>query len=283
MPWISTGSGRGALLPLFAIGCFVGFLINHTSPRSLLLALSTLSMFTASDFFPQVNQPFWSLMLEIWFSALTPVLLLAAWRFGYRRLLGAVILAALAVRLVGAQVPFATVLENPVKDSVPARIDDFVIGVVIARLYAGGRLREAPQWLWMVGAALIVASAFAWDLVMQGRLPLLARAFLNLPTSAGLACVLMSCLAERSRAAAALSWWPLRVAGAMCFSLYCWHYWVVQAVDPNSLQIRQVLMFLSITIGISLLSYRFIEFPRRPWRSLLRLEDRVTFPMAAAP
>jgi hypothetical protein len=39
------------LLPLFAIGCFVGYLVNHTTFSSLLLALTTASVFT-SDFYP---------------------------------------------------------------------------------------------------------------------------------------------------------------------------------------------------------------------------------------
>lgn len=262
------------LLPLFAIGCFVGYLVNHTSFSSLLLALTTMSMFTASDFYPQVNQPFWSLMLEIWFSILIPVLIIAATRFGYRRVLAIAIAVALLVRLVGTQLPFATVLQNPVKDSVLGRIDDFMIGVVVARLYVGGQLRETPRWLFALGIMFVVVSALGWDLTLQGNLPAATRAFLNLATSSGFACVLMSCLGERSRGAVLLSWRPLRVAGAMCFSLYCWHYWVMQATNPNSLQIKAGVTFLLITAGVSLLSYKFIEFPRTTWRTLMRMEGQ---------
>src|SRR5262249_46516944 len=39
------------LLPLFAIGCFVGYLVNHATLGSLLLALTTMSMFSADEFF----------------------------------------------------------------------------------------------------------------------------------------------------------------------------------------------------------------------------------------
>ena len=48
------------LLPLFAIGCFVGYLVNHATLGSLLLALTTMSMFSADEFFPHVNGPFWT-------------------------------------------------------------------------------------------------------------------------------------------------------------------------------------------------------------------------------
>lgn len=270
------------LLPLFAIGCFVGYLVNHATFSSLLLALTTMSMFTASDFYPQVNQPFWSLMLEIWFSMMIPILIIAAWRFGYWRVLAVAMAVALTVRLVGTQLSFTTVLQNPVKDSVVGRIDDFMIGVVVARLYVGGQLREAPQWLFALGVMFVVLSALGWDLTLQGNLPAATRAFLNLATSTGFACVLMSCLGERSRAAVLLSWRPLRVAGAMCFSLYCWHYWVMQATDPNSLQVKAAATFLLVTVAVSLLSYKFIEFPRRTWRTLMRMEGQQRFPVIAS-
>lgn len=66
----------------------------------------------------------------------------------------------------------------------------------------------------------------------------------------------------------ATSWRPLRVVGAMCFSLYCWH---VQVSNPNSLEISRVGLFLLTTAGITILSYRFIEFPQKTWRALLML------------
>ena len=261
------------LLPLFAIGCFVGYLVNRTTPASLILSLTTLSMFDWNEFFPRVNGPFWTLMLEIWFSMLLPALMILAARFGYWRILAAALAVALATRIVGAQFAYISVTINPVKDSVLGRIDDFVIGIVIAKLYVDGRLREVPRWLCSCGVALVVASALGWDLAAQGILPTTTRAFLNLPTSVGFACVVMSCLAERSRIAGVVTLWPLRVAGAMCYSLYCWHYWVMQATGPNALTLGTVGRFLLITAAVSLLSYRFIEFPQAAWRFLLRLED----------
>src|SRR5262249_61877942 len=36
------------LLPLFAIGCLVGYLVNHATLGSLLLALTTMSMFSTN-------------------------------------------------------------------------------------------------------------------------------------------------------------------------------------------------------------------------------------------
>ena len=260
------------LVPLFAIGCFVGYLVNHTGPAPLLLALTTFSMFDPHQFVPAVNGPFWTLMLEIWFSILMPVLLILAVRFGYWRVLAAAVALALMTRILAVQFTFAGLTIDPIKDSVPARIDDFVIGIVVAKLYVDRRLRSAPRWLGLYGAALVVSSAIGWDLIVQGNCPASLRVFLNLPTAIGFACLLISCLSEHSPVAAIVSAWPLRVAGAMCFSIYCWHYWIMQATDPNSLRFGRAVLFLAITGAVSLLSYKFIEFPQRSWRSLLRLE-----------
>ena len=265
------------LLPLFAIGCFVGYVVNHATLGSLLLALTTMSMFSADEFFPHVNGPFWTLMLEIWFSISLPALMIAAVRFGYWRVFAAAAATALIIRLVGTQLSFAAFpgpYINPLKDSVPARIDDFVVGMVVAKLYRDGHLREASQWLFVPGVAVVVLSAIGWDLIAQGIAPRWVGGVLNLVTSTGFACVLMSCLAPWSGAGRAASWRPLRVVGAMCFSLYCWHFLIVQASNPNSLEIRRVGLFLLTTAGIALLSYRFIEFPQRTWRSLLMIEQK---------
>jgi peptidoglycan/LPS O-acetylase OafA/YrhL len=60
----------------------------------------------------------------------------------------------------------------------------------------------------------------------------------------------------------------------MCFSLYSWHFLVVQVSNPNSLEIRQVGLFLLTTAGMAFLSYRCIEFPQKTWRSLLMIEQK---------
>jgi peptidoglycan/LPS O-acetylase OafA/YrhL len=263
------------LLPLFAIGCFVGYLINHTTLDSLLLALTIMSMFSTNEFFPHVNGPFWTLMLEIWFSISLPALMIAAVRFGYWRVFAAAAATALIIRLVGTQLSFSAFpgpYINPLKDSVPARIDDFVAGMLVAKLYRDGHLREALQWLFVPGAAVVVLSGIGWDLIAQGIAPRWVGGALNLVTSTGFACVMISCLTPRSSTGRVASWRPLRVVGAMCFSLYCWHFLVVQVINPNSLEIKRIGLFLLATAGISILSYRFIEFPQKTWRSLLMVE-----------
>jgi hypothetical protein len=91
---------------------------------------------------------------------------------GYWRVFAAAAATALIVRLVGTQLSFPAFpgpYINPLKDSVPARIDDFVIGMVIAKLSCDGHLREASQWLFVPGVAVVVQSGIGWDLIAQGE------------------------------------------------------------------------------------------------------------------
>ena len=124
-----------------------------------------MSMLIPDEFFPHVNGPFWTLMLEIWFSISLPALMIAAVRFGYWRVIAAAAATALIIRLVGTELSFPAFPAphiNPLKDSVPARIDDFVIGMVVAKLYRDGHLREALQWLFVPGVAIMVLSGISW-------------------------------------------------------------------------------------------------------------------------
>ena len=267
------------LLPLFAIGCLVGYLLKHPPLDSLLRALTTMSMFSADEFFPRVNGPFWTLMLEIWFSISLPALMIAAARFGYWRVFAVAAATALIVRLFGTQLHFPDPHINLLKDSVPARIDDFIVGMLIAKLYRDGQLRTL-RWLCLPGLALVLISGLSWDLIVQGTASRWLGGLLNLITSTGFACVIISCLAQHSISARAISWPPLRVIGAMCFSLYCWHFLIVEMTNPNSLEIGRVALFLLTTAGISLLSYRFIEFPQKSWRSLLIAKENESSKLA---
>jgi hypothetical protein len=50
--------------------------------------------------------------------------------------------------------------------------------------------------------------------------------------------------------------------------------------NPNSLEIGRVGLFLLTAAGISLLSYRFIEFPQKSWRSLLIAKENESSKLA---
>jgi len=93
-----------------------------------------------------------------------------------------------------------------------------------------------------------------------------------------LAAVIIAALVPQTRLAMVLSWRPLQVAGMMCYSLYIWHWpvleWVAadRAVMSAPMFAGVIAAFLALTVALAALSYRFIEFPRTgDWRRLFLL------------
>ncbi len=268
------------LLPLFGVMAIVSYLVGAVRGfdriGSLLLTLSTASMFTTREFFPKINGSFWSLMVEIWFSVLFPFLLLALRRFPWVGVVLPILILAILVRIVGAYFPFADNHTNPVKDFVVARMDDFLAGMILASLYAQHKLPEQHNGLMFVaGWTTIIATAFCWDLRMQGIVPLFAVAFFNNLSQVGFGLILVSVL-QSGWPRVMVSIWGLRVLGAMCFSVYCWHGLLITPVlqlEPFNLVAQ--FQYWCALILLSSLTYRFIEFPEeRSLAKLFRLAER---------
>ena len=262
------------LLPLFVFMAIISYLVGAARGfdrlGSLLLALSTASMFTSSEFFPKINGSFWSLMVEIWFSGLFPFLLLALLRYRIVVVVLPILVMASIVRIAGAYFPFFDIHTNPVKDFFVARVDDFLVGMVLAYLFAKQRL---PQYrsslMFVVGWATIIATAFLWDLRMQGIVPQFAVAFFNNLSQVGFGLILVSVL-QFGWPRVLVSIWGLRVLGAMCFSVYCWHgLLITPTLRLEPLDLIAQFEYWCVLILLSSLTYRFIEFPHE--RSLAKL------------
>ncbi len=267
------------LMPLFVFMAFVGyaFTVKRGNPEtgSLLLTLSTLSMFTKHQFFPTINGPFWSLAVEIWFSVLCPFILLKMMKGGPIKIAAFIAAIALLVRLVGTQVVFENNQVNPVKDFLVARMDDFALGMVIAILYARGRLPKLSDGHSLVGVCAILIAAILWD--FQGSLPSFAAALFNLPLQVGVALVLIAALSEAPATKSLLTTRPLRLAGAMCFSLYCWHSMLIgPGISDHPFSLKSNMIFWTCLIVLASFTYRSIEFPKVPLRALFLMPDRGT-------
>ena len=262
------------LLPLFVFMAIVSYLVSAARgsdyPQSLALTLTTASMFTTSEFFPRINGSFWSLMVEIWFSVLFPLLLMALQRWRYAYVALPVILISISMRIAGAYFPFVDVHTNPVKDFVVARLEDFLVGMLIAYFYAHRKLPQHRGGLMFVaGWMTIVFTAYLWDLRMQEAIPLFWVAGFNNLSHLGFDMILISVL-QPGLPRAWLGVWGLRVLGAMRYSLYCWHGLLVTRnlqLSPFDLELQ--LQFWFLLILLSSLTYRFIEFPHE--RSLAKL------------
>jgi len=249
------------LYPLFTIVCVVGMIVFSAPLWSVPFTLSTLHLFSPSEFLPRANPAFWSLSVEIWFSAAMPLLLFLGWRFGYGRVAFSALMVSITIRLIGSQFIFPQV--NPIWSSAFACGDTFVFGILIAKLYASGW--RAPRYTILIGAVGLVASMIGWD-AMSGNGPTyMASAFTMAIGTLGLAAIVAACLSDRSTFARMISVWPLRLLGAMCFSVYSWHLIVLHFVDPTN-GITASLAFWVILICLSFFSYRLIEFPKSTFR-----------------
>ncbi|HZK89595.1 MAG TPA: acyltransferase [Stellaceae bacterium] len=260
------------LAPLFFIASVVAWLLTaarHGNARveDLLSVLSLEFTLDPHRFSPPFNPALWSIGVECVFSALFPLLVIAARRVGMARLVAGILVLALAARLIGIHRFPALQGATLNSDAFVCRLDEFVLGMMLARLYVEGRLpARAGRWA-LAGVALIALAWIGFDLVLRGRLPPLMRAGLNDVLDAGLCALVYAALKPGTRLAAALSWSPLQRLGIMCYSLYVWHWPLLQLIAPNRAAMTPaalalaVPLFLAATIAVAALSYRLIEFP----------------------
>ncbi len=263
------------LYPLFAFIAVLSFAVTlhagNPQATALILSLTTLNMFSYEHFLPAINVPLWSLSLEIWFCILFPFIYLAMQRFGVIKVLLSISAVALALRCYGASIEYPNALLNPVKDSVIARADDFAIGMAVAIAYSRGILPKLGLGSTLAGVGLIQLAAIGWDVQSSIR-P--AVGLLNIPLQLGTALILVSALNENGFTKSLFTAWPLRLLGAMCFSIYVWHGLVMgPTIVASPFSTTNLISFWVPLLLLSAVTYRFIEFPKAKFGALFRLGD----------
>jgi peptidoglycan/LPS O-acetylase OafA/YrhL len=271
------------LLPLFYIAAITEWLLAapHGGGAELFSVVSLAFIFEPHTFTPRFNPALWSIGVEIAFSALLPLLLRLEARLGAMRLLAVVLILALVTRLAGISRYPALQGATFNSDMFLCRLDEFVIGMVLAHLYIKRRLPWDPRWCALAGTALIALAWIGFDLVLRGILPPLGRAVLNNVLDAGLFLVVFAALVPGTPLATALCWRPMQVLGMMCYSIYIWQGplldWLMPdraAMSAGAFAVR-LSLFIAATLAVAALSYRFIEFGRASaWRPLFLLNPR---------
>ncbi len=176
--------------------------------------------------------------------------------------------------------------------STPARAWELGIGGLAAVLVATPSV-VVPRWgaeaLGWLGAALVAFAVLTYDGStafpgVAALVPVLGAAFL-LVAGSGAA-------AQRSTLVRLLSWRPLTLMGAWSYSLYLWHWPVLQLARQHwerRLSLSHVVIALAVTFVLSAATYYLVEEPfrrgvrwRPPVRALLLYPTSLALVFAAA-
>lgn len=271
--------GRRAtrLLPLFYLSLIAFGLIDiglgrNIDLRQWLAGLTLTFNFSVDTFFPQSNWVLWSLGIEIWFSLLFPLLVYLIARHGIGRVLVAVLIVSLLMRVVGSSPAFLSPGDrlNPIKDGILGRLDDFLVGMWLCDAYVRNRLEHlvrGPVILTTIIAGVV--SCALWERVIAGAAPTALIPLLHNGIQLGCIGVVAAALRTGNLWTSVLSNSLMQVIGMMCFSIYVWHGRPIELLLQPGFSLPRMAVYIACIAAISAISYRFIEFPAvKPWQSL---------------
>ncbi|MCX5978521.1 MAG: acyltransferase family protein [Chloroflexi bacterium] len=260
-----------AALVAVALISLVGLLIAAPLDRSEVaadgaasaLSIANMRFIGSVDYFAPTSSPspflhFWSLSVEEQFYLVWPALIvLLTWRGGSaRRLIAALLIGvfasfALSMWLTDASPARAFYL-------LPTRVWQLGVGGLLALIGVMGTSRRAGALAWAGLAAVVVAGV-----ALTAEMPYPGLAAL-LPTAGAVA--LLYGGAAPSGPARLLAAAPLRFLGKISYSLYLWH-WPLLVLPliflERALTGVEIVASVAAAIGVSWLSWRFVEQPFR--------------------
>lgn len=260
-----------AALVAVALISLVGLLIAAPLDRSELaadgaasaLSIANMRFIGSVDYFAPTSSPspflhFWSLSVEEQFYLVWPALIvLLTWRGGSSRrliaalLIGVVASFALSMWLTDASPARAFYL-------LPTRVWQLGVGGLLALVGVVGTSRRAGALAWAGLAAVAVPGV-----ALTAEMPYPGLAAL-LPTAGAVA--LLYGGAAPSGPARLLAAAPLRFLGKISYSLYLWH-WPLLVLPimflERTLTGVEIVASVAVAIGVSWLSWRFVEQPFR--------------------
>ena len=260
-----------AALVAVALISLVGLLLAAPLDRSELaadgaasaLSIANMRFIGSVDYFAATTSPspflhFWSLSVEEQFYLVWPALIvLLTWRGGSSRrlivalLIGVVASFALSIWLTDTSPARAFYL-------LPTRVWQLGVGGLLALIGVAGTSRRAGALAWAGLAAVAVAGV-----ALTAEIPYPGLAAL-LPTAGAVA--LLYGGAAPSGPVRLLAAAPLRFLGKISYSLYLWH-WPLLVLPlmflERALTGVEVVASVAAAIGVSWLSWRFVEQPFR--------------------
>ena len=260
-----------AALVAVAVIALVGLLLAAPLDRSELaadgaasaLSIANMRFIGSVDYFAATTSPspflhFWSLSVEEQFYLVWPALIvLLTWRGGSSRRL-------IAALLIGVVASFALSIwltdTSPARAFylLPTRVWQLGVGGLLALVGVMGTSRGAGALAWAGLAAVAVAGV-----ALTAEIPYPGLAAL-LPTAGAVA--LLYGGAAPSGPVRLLAAAPLRFLGKISYSLYLWH-WPLLVLPlmflERALTGVEIVASVAVAIGVSWLSWRFVEQPFR--------------------
>ena len=260
-----------AALIAVAVISLVGLLLAAPLDRSELaadgaasaLSIANMRFIGSVDYFAATTSPspflhFWSLSVEEQFYLVWPALIvLLTWRGGSSRRL----IAALLIGVVASFVLSIWLTDtSPARAFylLPTRVWQLGVGGLLALIGVAGTSRRAGAVAWAGLAAVAVAGV-----ALTAEMPYPGLAAL-LPTAGAVA--LLYGGGAPSGPVRLLAAAPLRFLGKISYSLYLWH-WPLLVLPlmflERALTGVEVVASVAVAIGVSWLSWRFVEQPFR--------------------
>nr|AYC79429.1 acyltransferase [uncultured bacterium] len=266
------------ILPLYYVALVVVLLVAESGGslhQWLTFATFTENFTHSRDDITAVNGVVWTLVIEVYFYLLLPLIAYVVARLARGSVARAGIVLGLA-GIVSLAVRAATfyraghILNPLLDDSIVSTFFFFVAGMLVALLriaWAAGR----PAWVRGPIAhtdAWIAASAVLWLVLLDNY----SRGYLAAPASFLLlgACVLPL---RQGLVVRGLEWPVLAAVGIASYSLYIWQLPLLEAMSHLSIEPSAFLPYLAVAgplaIAVAFLSYRVVEEPflrlRRRW------------------
>jgi peptidoglycan/LPS O-acetylase OafA/YrhL len=234
---------------------------------------ATGTNYLASQLPPSLLQNFWSLAVEEQFYLVYPAIIIAvaslSWRLSFRRRLGIVLGAAALGSLVVSIVQTSTSPTAAYFSPLP-RVWELSLGGIVALSTEYLRRWPAPisavlSWLGLasiLGAGAFYSSSTAYP-GWAVALPVLGAALIIAGGAA----------APERGAEWLLRMRPFQWIGLISYSLYLWHWPVLTLVaerrGTGSLPVSESLLWLLVSLGLSIATYRLVENPIRRSPSLI--------------
>ena len=264
------------LLPLYALVVLVGMTFHPINPiggarwyLELGGLVTTLFVFSPHGFMPPSNIVLWSVGVEIWFSILFPFLVILSQRLPFERIVIALTAISTIFAFAGVNIHVDRVGQFlPFTNGAFGKSFEFVLGMYVAKIFVSIRketLRGSNRFLKVVVGIVGCGTAVALHEVFSGENWMHPMDTLLFCVSFSL--VLLNVLLGSRSLQTAMSVWPLQLLGCMCYSIYAWHGIVLNSIIPSGASVHETLkeipLFLVLTIFLSAITYRFVEFGQR--------------------